>query len=95
MILHLSIFIHTDDGIKVCFIWNHYKEAKECIHMLTAELAILKSKLNLTDNDFFHFLAKEHAYLLSLKQLLQQHKLKVHYVQALNDLEEKKYIFSV
>jgi hypothetical protein len=61
------------------FIWNHYKEAKELVCTLSMELSVLKPKLNLTDDDFLRFLTEEHAYLLSLKQLPEQHEMKIRY----------------
>ncbi|KAI9573738.1 hypothetical protein HD554DRAFT_2012577, partial [Boletus coccyginus] len=76
-------------GIIICFIWNHYKEAMELVCTLSTELVILKTKLNLTDNNFLCFLAEECAYLLFLKQLPQQDETKICYVQVLDDLEKK------
>lgn len=86
------MYVLIDYGNIVCFIWNHYKEAKELVYALSTELSILKMKLNVTDNDFLHFLAEEHAYFLSLKQLPEQHETKICYVQVLNDLEDRRYI---
>ncbi|KAG6372115.1 hypothetical protein JVT61DRAFT_8829 [Boletus reticuloceps] len=64
------------------FIRNHYREATESVRTLTAELAIVKNALNLTDDDFPRFIAEERAYLTSLKQRPQQDPLKIHGVAA-------------
>ncbi|KAI9566712.1 hypothetical protein HD554DRAFT_2205859 [Boletus coccyginus] len=50
------------------FIRNHYREAIETVRSLSAELAVLKSALNLSNEDFQHFLSEELAYLNSIHQ---------------------------
>jgi hypothetical protein len=62
------------------------------VRTLTSELALLKDELYLTDDDFPQFLVEERSYLTSLKQLPQEEAIKLRYVQALEDLEEKKYV---
>ncbi|KAI6017232.1 hypothetical protein BKA83DRAFT_4059157, partial [Pisolithus microcarpus] len=72
------------------FIWNHYQEVMESVHRLSSELSFLKAALNITDDDFPWFIAEEHLYLSSLKESLAQDIQKVHYVQVLDDLKEKR-----
>ncbi|KAF8141773.1 hypothetical protein EV363DRAFT_1392203 [Boletus edulis] len=72
------------------FIWNHYKEAWEAVHTLSAELRIIKTTLQVTDEDFIRFHAEERAYFVSLKQPRAQDQLQRRYVEALDELEERK-----
>ncbi|KAI6130600.1 hypothetical protein EV401DRAFT_2066179 [Pisolithus croceorrhizus] len=72
------------------FIWNHYREATYAIRHLESELAVLKTALNLTDEDFPRFLAEERVYLTSLKQPPFQDAQRIRYVQVLDDLEERR-----
>ena len=60
------------------------------IHQLSSELTILKTTLNLSDDDFPRFIIEERAYLDSLKQPPARDVLQIQYVQVLGDLEEKK-----
>ena len=60
------------------------------IHQLSSELTILKTTLNLSDDDFPRFIIEERAYLDSLKQPPARDVLQIRYVQVLGDLEEKK-----
>ncbi|KAG1902921.1 uncharacterized protein F5891DRAFT_948412, partial [Suillus fuscotomentosus] len=48
---------------------------------LTTELTIIKSKLQLTNNDFPQLLHEEHNYFESLEQLPVKDNLCIHYVQ--------------
>ena len=74
------------------FIRNHYQEAMTTIRELSSELAILKTTLDLSDDDFPRFVAEERAYLSSLKQPPARDVLQIRYVQVLGDLEEKKLV---
>ncbi|KAG2154140.1 uncharacterized protein EDB93DRAFT_1239530 [Suillus bovinus] len=49
------------------FIWNHYHEVLNSIQTLTAELAVIKAELSLTDDNLVQFLKDEHDYLDGLK----------------------------
>lgn len=69
---------------------NHYKEAKALVRTLSSELAVLKAKLSLTDDDFLSFLADEHAYLVSLKRPPERDEIKIRYVQVIDELEERR-----
>ncbi|KAF8141802.1 hypothetical protein EV363DRAFT_1392219 [Boletus edulis] len=71
--------------------WNEAKyEVLSLVRKLTSELGLLKDELHLMDEDFPWFLEEERSYLRSLKQLPLQEAIKIHYVQAIDDLEEKK-----
>ncbi|KAF8545935.1 hypothetical protein OG21DRAFT_1479740 [Imleria badia] len=72
------------------FIRNHYRKATQTVRTLTAELAIVKEALKLTDDDFSRFIIEERVYLTSLKQHPQRDPLKVWYTQALDELEERR-----
>ena len=74
------------------FIRNHYREAVDSVRRLGTELTILKTALNLTDDDFPWFIAEERTYLNSLKHPPPQDMVRICYVQVLDDLEEKRYI---
>ncbi|KAF8130815.1 hypothetical protein EV363DRAFT_221781 [Boletus edulis] len=76
------------------FIRNHYREATQTVRTLTAELAIVKEALKLTDDDFSRFIIEERAYLTSLKQHPQRDPLKVRYTQALDELEERRHAWN-
>ena len=60
------------------------------MHTLSAELAVLKSNLQLTDNDLLCFYHEERVYLKSLRQPPLKDQLSIHYVRALDELEEQR-----
>ncbi|KAI5980558.1 hypothetical protein EDD15DRAFT_2187736 [Pisolithus albus] len=72
------------------FIWNHYREVISAVRRLESELAVLKTALNLTNDDFPRFLAEERIYLTSFKQPPLQDAQRICYVQVLDDLEERR-----
>ncbi|KIK21693.1 hypothetical protein PISMIDRAFT_103621 [Pisolithus microcarpus 441] len=86
---HIAFWNQDKYEALTCFIQNHYREAMESVRRLSSELSFLKAALNITDDDFPRFIAKECSYLSSLKELLAQDIQKVHYVQVLDDLKEK------
>ncbi|KAI9574341.1 hypothetical protein HD554DRAFT_2034472 [Boletus coccyginus] len=75
---------------KARFIHNHYREASQLVHVLTAELALIKATFNLTEEDFSRFLQEERAYLTSLKQPPPLELLKIQYTQMLDEVEERR-----
>jgi hypothetical protein len=70
--------------------WNHYREALNSIQMLTVELSAIKAELNITDDDFPRYLLQERAYLDSLKQPPARDKISIRYVEALDELFERR-----
>ena len=72
------------------FLWNHYCAAANAVHTLSAELEILKSQLNLSDDNFQKFYEQEHCYLNGQKKLSAHDQFHIQYVCALDDLSEKK-----
>jgi hypothetical protein len=48
------------------FLRNHYRDALETARTLTAELSVIKTMLQLTNDDFTGFLNDEQEYLVSL-----------------------------
>jgi hypothetical protein len=75
-----------------CFIRNHYREAIETVRSLSAELAVLKPALNLSDEDFQRFLSEELTYLNSIQQPPPHEQLCVQYVQILDEFQAQLYI---
>lgn len=71
------------------FIWNHYCEVLNTIQMLTAELAVIKAELSLTDDDLVQFLKDEHDYLDGLKLPPVRDQLCIHYVEVLDELTQR------
>ncbi|KAG1733397.1 uncharacterized protein EDB91DRAFT_1028248, partial [Suillus paluster] len=71
------------------FIWNHYREALNSIQTLTAELAVIKAELCLTDEDLSQFLKDERDYLDGLKLPPVRDQLCIHYVEVLNKLAQR------
>ncbi|KAG8217990.1 hypothetical protein J3R82DRAFT_6167 [Butyriboletus roseoflavus] len=93
-ICHASWF-HQQQAIEEHFsFWNQDKyevlNALKAVHTLTAELSVLKTMLQLTNDDFAHFLFKERKYLISLKQPPLQDQLCICYVEVLGELEERQ-----
>ncbi|KAG1774225.1 hypothetical protein EV702DRAFT_1180815 [Suillus placidus] len=66
------------------FLWNHYREALKSVQILTAELTAIK--------DFPRYLEEEHAYLDSLKQLPARDQICIRYVEALDELAERRLV---
>ena len=56
------------------------------------ELAAIKNMLQLLDDDFVWFHAEECTYLESLKQPPVRDQLAIRYTEALNEVEQWKYI---
>ncbi|KAI5999191.1 hypothetical protein EDD15DRAFT_2386482 [Pisolithus albus] len=65
------------------FLWNHYRAATDAICTLSVELDVLKTQLNLTDEDFQRFYEQERCYLNSLKKLPLQDRVQIQYVNRL------------
>ncbi|KAG2340550.1 hypothetical protein BDR05DRAFT_889615 [Suillus weaverae] len=76
------------------FIWNHYREVLNSIQMLTAELAVIKAELCLTDEDLVQFLKDERVYLDELKLPPVQDQLCIHYVEVLHELAVESRTFA-
>ncbi|KAG2744796.1 hypothetical protein P692DRAFT_20743081, partial [Suillus brevipes Sb2] len=72
------------------YIWNHYREALKSIQILTAELNAIKTELSLTDEDFPRFLQEERNYLDRLKEPPIRDQLCIRYVEALDELTERR-----
>ncbi|KAG1723087.1 hypothetical protein EDD22DRAFT_982950 [Suillus occidentalis] len=71
------------------FIWNHYREALNTIQTLTAELAVIKAELSLTDDDLVQFLKDEREYLDRLKLPPVRDQLCIPYVEVLDELTQQ------
>ncbi|KAG1775917.1 hypothetical protein EV702DRAFT_972210 [Suillus placidus] len=72
------------------FLWNHYHEALKSVQTLTVELSAIKAELDITDDDFPRYILQEHAYLDSLKQPPTRDQICMRYVEALDELAERK-----
>ncbi|KAG2352683.1 hypothetical protein BDR07DRAFT_1454895 [Suillus spraguei] len=72
------------------FIWNHYREALNSIQTLTAELAVIKAELSLTDDDLVQFLKDERDYLDGLKLPPVRDQLCIRYVEVLDELTQRR-----
>ncbi|KAG2121788.1 hypothetical protein BD769DRAFT_1629343 [Suillus cothurnatus] len=72
------------------FLWNHYCEALKSIETLTVKLSTIKSELNITDNDFLCYFEQEHTYLHSLKEPPARDQICICYVEALDELTERR-----
>ncbi|KAG1750862.1 hypothetical protein EDB19DRAFT_1893370 [Suillus lakei] len=64
------------------FLHNHYREA--------THLSVIKSELNLNDEDFVKFYNNEKLYLDALKQPPIRDRLCIRYVEVLDDLEIRR-----
>ncbi|KAG1780643.1 hypothetical protein EV702DRAFT_1177860 [Suillus placidus] len=71
------------------FIWNHYCEVLNSIQTLTAELAVIKAELCLTDEDLIQFLKDERVYLDGLKLPPVQDQPCICYVEVLDELAQR------
>ncbi|KAF9234797.1 hypothetical protein BU15DRAFT_52161, partial [Melanogaster broomeanus] len=70
--------------------WNTEKYtalSKEAVHMLSAELGIIKSELNLTDEDFVQYHTFEMQYLNGLKDPAADEEIRVCYLIVLTSRE--------
>ncbi|KAG1900180.1 uncharacterized protein F5891DRAFT_1128625 [Suillus fuscotomentosus] len=72
------------------FLWNHYREALKAVHNLTTELTAIKHELRLTDDDFVRFLDEEQKYLDDLKQPPAEDRIRIRYVETLDELAERR-----
>jgi hypothetical protein len=72
------------------FLRSHYQEALTLIHELSIEVSAVKQALNLTDADFAQFHTDKRSYLESLKEQPLNDRLKIRYVQVLDDLAEQR-----
>ncbi|KAG2741541.1 hypothetical protein P692DRAFT_20880086 [Suillus brevipes Sb2] len=72
------------------FLWNHYREALKSVQTLTAELTAIKAELNILDEDFPRYLQEERTYLDSLKQPPARDQICIRYVEALDELAERR-----
>ncbi|KAH7904674.1 hypothetical protein BJ138DRAFT_884863 [Hygrophoropsis aurantiaca] len=72
------------------FLRNHYREALTAVRTLEAELAIVKSTYNLSDDDFLRFFNEEKVYLDSLQHPPVDDRLKIRYVEVLDELTRCK-----
>ncbi|KAG1725907.1 hypothetical protein EDB19DRAFT_1897701 [Suillus lakei] len=72
------------------FLHNHYREATHIIQTLEAELSIIKSELNLNDEDIVKFYNDEKLYLDALKQPPIRDHLCIQYIEVLDDLEIRR-----
>ncbi|KAG9310642.1 hypothetical protein JVU11DRAFT_9217 [Chiua virens] len=74
------------------FLWNHYRTAVDAVRTLSAELDVLMSELNLSDDNFQEFHEQERRYLNEQKLLSSQDQAQILFVCALDDLAEKKCV---
>ncbi|KAG1862692.1 hypothetical protein F4604DRAFT_1882297 [Suillus subluteus] len=72
------------------FLWNHYREALKSTQTLTVELSVIKAELGIVDDNFSWYILQEHAYLDSLKQPPARDQISIRYVEALDELAERK-----
>lgn len=75
--------------------WNHYREALKSIQTLTVELSAIKAELDITDDDFPQYLQQERLYLESLKQPPTRDQVCIRYVEALDELMERRLVLQV
>lgn len=83
---------HNANIISGNFLWNHYREALKSVQTLTVELSVIKAELGITDHDFSQFILQERAYLESLKQPPVRDQICIQYVEALDELAERKLV---
>ncbi|KAG2120042.1 hypothetical protein DEU56DRAFT_928749 [Suillus clintonianus] len=74
------------------FLWNHYREALKSVQTLTVELSAIKAELDITDDDFPRYILQERAYLDGLKQPPTRDQNCIRYVEALDELAERKLV---
>jgi hypothetical protein len=58
------------------------------VQTLVAELSVIQHELHLTDDDFPRFHEAEKRYFAELKELPHEERLKIRYVEMLDELVE-------
>lgn len=69
---------------------NHYREALKIIRTHSAELAVVNPQLGLCAADYQRFLVEERTYLHGLRIEPEEDVLQFDYVDALENLSNKK-----
>ncbi|KAG1744784.1 hypothetical protein EDB19DRAFT_1826928 [Suillus lakei] len=87
---HFSFWDEDKYAALSTFLRNHYQEGLTSIQTLTAELAVLRDALGLTDSDFTRFHSNERAYLDSLKEPPPKELLQIQYVELLRELAKRR-----
>ncbi|KZT18098.1 hypothetical protein NEOLEDRAFT_1031975, partial [Neolentinus lepideus HHB14362 ss-1] len=87
---HLMFWNHDKYALFTTYITNHYREALHIIKTHPAEIQQMLAGLGVTEVDCHTFIEHERQYLHSLKKEPPEETLRFMYVEALEDLNEKR-----
>ncbi|KAG9310199.1 hypothetical protein JVU11DRAFT_9839 [Chiua virens] len=88
---HFAFWDADKYAVLSSFLRNHYHEVLKAVQTLEAELLVIQNELNLTDNDFRQFHKAEKKYFVELKELPHEKRLKIWYVEMLDELVENEW----
>jgi hypothetical protein len=70
------------------FLRNHYHKALKAVRTLEAELMVIQNELDLTNDNFQRFHEAKKRYFAELKDPPCEERLKIRYVEMLDELIE-------